>query len=73
MKVVKASVVNPTDDGFICYLSRKEAIAIATLTGNCIGGGSARVTTNHIFNVLNDKGVNTANFMPTIINITGDL
>lgn len=76
MKVVKASVVNPADDGFICYLSRKEAVVISTLTGHCVSsvGSNVRNITDHMYGVLSSKGVPAKpHLLSTNISLVGDL
>lgn len=52
MKILKAEVVVPGDDGYICYLTRKEAIVIKSLVGVCSGPPSTtpvRELTDEIF------------------------
>lgn len=49
MKVVKASVVNPNDDGLICYLSRKEAEFIRGVCGYLYGSGPNRAISTELW------------------------
>lgn len=60
MKVIKASSVLPENDGYICYLTRKEAIAIKSLTGLCSGPSATnpiRNITDGIFHRLAEQDV----------------
>lgn len=75
MKVIKASSVVAGNDGYICYLTRKEAQVICSLTGSCApAGGGATDYTNAVYHALENKGVEYHSIIGgAVISVTGDI